>query len=112
MSKSLGNVFNCDQIAEAVGGEALRFFCVSHHYRSPVDFEVESIKAPDGTTTGIRFRSLEAADRGLEYFYITLQKLEPFADALADGGGRSCRRPRSSCRPHARRSPTTSTRPR
>ena len=86
MSKSLGNVFNCEQIADAVGGEALRFFCVSHHYRSPVEFEVESIKAPDGTTTGVRFRSLEAADRGLEYFYVTLQKLEPFADTSADAG--------------------------
>ena len=42
MSKSLGNVFNCDQIAAAVGGEALRFFCVSHHYRSPVDFDVQT----------------------------------------------------------------------
>jgi cysteinyl-tRNA synthetase len=73
MSKSLGNVLACDTIAEAVGGEALRFFCVSHHYRSSVDFDVQA------TPEGVRFFSLEAADRDLSYFYDTLRKLEPFA---------------------------------
>ena len=73
MAKSLGNVFGCDAIAEAVGGEALRFFCVSHHYRSPVDFEVQA------TPDGVRFFSLEAADRDLAYFYDTLRKLEGIA---------------------------------
>ena len=77
MSKSLGNVFGCDHIAEAVGGEALRFFCVKHHYRSPIDFEVETV----GDT--VRFRSLEQADRDLEYFYVTLQKIDAF---IAQGG--------------------------
>jgi cysteinyl-tRNA synthetase len=86
MSKSLGNVFGCEQIAEAVGGEALRFFCVKHHYRSPIDFEVEEIKAPDGTPTGVRFRSLEAADRDLEYFYITLHKIDAFVAQGGDAG--------------------------
>ncbi len=72
MSKSLGNVFNCDQIADAVGGEALRYFCVSHHYRSPVDFDVQDVA---GT---IRFYSLEEADRSVAYFYETLAKIERF----------------------------------
>ena len=70
MSKSLGNVFNCDQIAAAVGGEALRFFCVKHHYRSPVDFNVQL------TDDGVRFFSLESADRELARFYETLAKLD------------------------------------
>jgi cysteinyl-tRNA synthetase len=82
MSKSLGNVFNCDQIAEAVGGEALRFFCVSHHYRSPVDFEVHL----EGSH--VRFFSLEAADRDLAYFYATLHKADQFL-AQGDGGAGS-----------------------
>ena len=86
MSKSLGNVFGCEQIAGAVGGEALRFFCVKHHYRSPIDFEVEEIKAPDGTPTGVRFHSLEAADRDLEYFYITLHKIDAFVAQGGDAG--------------------------
>ncbi len=79
MSKSLGNVFDCDQIAAAVGGEALRFFCVSHHYRSPVDFEVEQVGG------GVRFHSLEAADRRLAYFYETLRRIDDFIGAN-DGG--------------------------
>ncbi len=75
MSKSLGNVFNCEQIADVVGGEALRFFCVSHHYQSPVEFEVEEVR-DGGEVVGVLFRSLEAADRRLSYFYETLQKID------------------------------------
>jgi cysteinyl-tRNA synthetase len=82
MSKSLGNVFDCDQIAAAVGGEALRFFCVRHHYRSPVDFDVQILD--DGTP---RFYSLEAADRDLSYFYKTLLDIgrELGADPVPEG---------------------------
>jgi len=80
MSKSLGNVFNCDQIAEAVGGEALRFFCVSHHYRSPVDFDVQREHGR------IRFTSLEGADRSLAKFYELLQKIDAFVAEGGDGG--------------------------
>jgi cysteinyl-tRNA synthetase len=80
MSKSLGNVFNCDQIADAVGGEALRYFCVKHHYRSPVDFDVQQ------TADGIRFFSLEAADRELAKFYEALAKIDQFSAKEGDGG--------------------------
>jgi cysteinyl-tRNA synthetase len=85
MAKSLGNVFACDQVAAAVGGEALRFFCVSHHYRSPVDFEVEATPQPDGSTK-VRFRSLEGADRSLARFYETLQRIDGFVAQGGDGG--------------------------
>jgi cysteinyl-tRNA synthetase len=81
MSKSLGNVFGCGQIADAVGGEALRFFCVSHHYRSPVDFDVQVV---DGVA---RFFSLEAADRSLAGFYTTLQRIDQFIGDNDAGAG-------------------------
>jgi len=77
MSKSIGNVFGCEQIVEAVGGEAMRLFSASHHYRSPVNFEVGS---EEGRTV---FRDLEAADRRLDYFYSTLQRLDDFAATLS-----------------------------
>ncbi|MEM9487510.1 MAG: cysteine--tRNA ligase [Myxococcota bacterium] len=80
MSKSLGNVFGCAEIAAAVGGEALRFFCVSHHYRSPVNFEVED----EGGV--VHFRDLEEADRRLDYFYSTLRRLDDFLANAADPG--------------------------
>jgi cysteinyl-tRNA synthetase len=79
MSKSLGNVFNCEQIADAVGGEALRFFCIKHHYRSPVDFDVQI------TDEGVRFFSLEHADRELAKFYEALAKIDREV-AKGDGG--------------------------
>jgi cysteinyl-tRNA synthetase len=82
MSKSLGNVIDCREIADAVGGEALRLFCVSHHFRSPVDFEFESIRDEAGRVIGARFHSLEAADKKLAYFYTTLRRIEAF---LAQG---------------------------
>ena len=86
MSKSLGNVFACDQIADAVGGEALRFFCISHHYKSAIEFDVEEIREAEGRPIGVRFRSLEAADRDLSYFYSTLRKIDQFATQGGDGG--------------------------
>jgi cysteinyl-tRNA synthetase len=113
MSKSLGNVFDCDQIVAAVGGEALRFFCVSHHYRSPVDFEVETscgvckaISTPatkeeseafiarhtrdcgkGERTLVVRFHSLETYERGLAKFYETLRRIDAFlATGAAERG--------------------------
>ncbi len=80
MSKSLGNVFDCDQIAAAVGGEALRYFCIKHHYRSPVDFDVQV------TDDGVRFFSLEAADRELAKFYDALAKIDAELATGGDGG--------------------------
>ena len=83
MSKSLGNVIDCSVIADAVGGEALRLFCVSHQFRSPVDFDFEALRDADGHVIGARFYSLEAADRKLDYFYTTLRRIDEF---LAQGG--------------------------
>ncbi|HTE50259.1 MAG TPA: cysteine--tRNA ligase [Kofleriaceae bacterium] len=78
MSKSLGNVFSCPQVAAAAGPEAMRMFAVSHHYRSPVNFEVASEEGPPARVV---FRDLEAADRRLDYFYGTLRRLADFTDA-------------------------------
>jgi cysteinyl-tRNA synthetase len=86
MSKSLGNVYGCGEIADAVGAEALRFFCVSHHYRSPVDFEVAGVRDAAGNVVGVRFYSLEAADRRLDYFYSTLDRIDAFV-GQDDGKG-------------------------
>jgi cysteinyl-tRNA synthetase len=86
MSKSLGNVVDCREIADAVGGEALRLFCVSHHFRSPVEFEFETIRDEHSAVVGARFHSLEAADRKLSYFYTTLRRIDEFVAQGGDGG--------------------------
>ena len=67
MSKSLGNFFTIQEIfekspwPEAVTAEVLRYFLVSTHYRSPIDFSDEALKA---------------AKAGLDNFYTMFQKLE------------------------------------
>ncbi len=38
MSKSLGNFFTIRDVLKAVHPEVLRFFLLSHHYRSPLDY--------------------------------------------------------------------------
>lgn len=77
MSKSLGNYFTIREIfeksrwPEAVTGEMLRYFLLSTHYRSPVDFSDQS---------------LEEAKRALDSFYDLFQRLEelPPASVTAD----------------------------
>jgi cysteinyl-tRNA synthetase len=67
MSKSLGNFFTIQEIfekspwPEAVTAEVLRYFLISTHYRSPIDFSDEALKA---------------AKAGLDNFYTMFQKLE------------------------------------
>jgi cysteinyl-tRNA synthetase len=84
MARSVGNVYDVRRLIAEVGAEALRFFVVSHHYRSPVDFEVGVDDTPDGPIQ--RFKSIESADRRLEYFYLTLQRIDAFVSQGGDGG--------------------------
>ncbi|MDQ6733948.1 MAG: cysteine--tRNA ligase, partial [Nitrospirota bacterium] len=76
MSKSLGNFFMIREIfeksrwPEAVTGEMLRYFLLSTHYRSPVDFSDQI---------------LEEAKRALDGFYDLFQRLEePSLSSAAD----------------------------
>ncbi|MFQ5597988.1 MAG: cysteine--tRNA ligase [Nitrospiria bacterium] len=71
MSKSLGNFFTVDEIfrkssqfPEIVIAEVLRFYLLSTHYRSPIDFS-------DG--------SLGVAKSGLDRFYVLFQKMDEAA---------------------------------
>ncbi|ACH40792.1 cysteinyl-tRNA synthetase [Citrifermentans bemidjiense Bem] len=44
MSKSLGNFFTIKEILESYDAEVLRFFLLSAHYRSPIDFSDQNLK--------------------------------------------------------------------
>ena len=66
MSKSLGNFFTIRDVLKKFEPEALRFFLLGTHYRSPINF----------SDVG-----LAEAERRLDYFYETLQK----ADEAANG---------------------------
>lgn len=61
MSKSLGNIVSIREILEKYDPEVIRFFFVSTHYRSPIDFSYEA---------------LEKAKRGLERIYRLKDRLE------------------------------------
>ncbi|MFN0063396.1 MAG: cysteine--tRNA ligase [Myxococcaceae bacterium] len=66
MSKSLGNVVRLRDALDRVGGEVLRLFFISTHYRRPLAFTD---------------KSFADVDARLEYFYETLRR----ADARLEG---------------------------
>jgi cysteinyl-tRNA synthetase len=68
MSKSIGNVFAVEELRKKYDGESIRLYLVSHHYRSPLAFDVAGI---------------EDAERRLDYFYSTLARLDAVPDAGA-----------------------------
>ncbi len=61
MSKSLGNFFTIRQVLEKFDPETLRFFILSAHYRSPIDFSDQN---------------LDEARTGLERIYSCLAALD------------------------------------
>ena len=54
MSKSLGNFFMTRDAAEVYGYEAIRFFIVSAHYRSPINYTPEVMKAAKASIERIK----------------------------------------------------------
>jgi len=74
MSKSLGNVLTVRQLRQSFDPLALRFFMLSSHYRTPINFSRES---------------LEQASKALERLNTTLynlkERLEKASEGLPDG---------------------------
>ncbi|MBR0278285.1 MAG: cysteine--tRNA ligase [Clostridia bacterium] len=61
MSKSLGNFFTVRDVLKEFDGEVIRFFMLSAHYRSPINFSKDLI---------------EQAKAGLERIYTCVENLE------------------------------------
>jgi len=70
MSKSLGNFFTIRDILKSYDAEVVRFFILTAHYRSPIDFSDQN---------------LEEARTGLSRFYEALAQLDKALDK-ADAG--------------------------
>jgi cysteinyl-tRNA synthetase len=66
MSKSLGNFFTLRDVLKKMKPDVLRFFLVSSHYRSPIDYTE---------------RSLAEANAGLDRLYRVKEKAETCASA-------------------------------
>src|SRR5262249_19801814 len=66
--------FKLRSVVERHGGEALRYFCMTTHYRNPLAYEV-IVDGDDPATSPLRLPGLEEAERRCEYAYITLERL-------------------------------------
>ena len=60
MSKSLGNFFTVRDIAEKYDLQVLRFFMLSAHYRSPINFSAEPVSYTHLVSVKEKDRSLIA----------------------------------------------------
>ena len=65
---------------ERHGGEAVRLWLLTTHYRNPIAFDVDMPPEDTSSLAALRLPGLEEAERRLEYAYLSLQRLE---DALA-----------------------------
>jgi cysteinyl-tRNA synthetase len=116
MSKSLNNFFTIREICERYEPEALKYFILTTHYRSPINFDVlfscpscqkpiartdiESRRCPvcgnsmneAQAAQAIRFPSLEESHRRLQYLYSTLQRLDEAVGMGVTGAGEMLRR--------------------
>ncbi len=109
MSKSLGNFFTTREIINLYDAESVRYFLLTVHYRSGLNFEIEvncpacekslakdqqeSGQCSCGVTTGhdelrqrVRFPGLEESDDRLAYIYATLAAARKFLAAAKKPG--------------------------
>jgi cysteinyl-tRNA synthetase len=70
MSKSLGNFFTLQEIYEKYSPEVVRFFLISQHYRSPIDFSDDK---------------LEEARKSLEKLETVLENIEFLLKGIKTG---------------------------
>lgn len=61
MSKSLGNFFTIREVLDKYDEEVVRYFLISSHYRSPVNYSQDSLKE-----AGVRLERLYTALEGLD----------------------------------------------
>jgi cysteinyl-tRNA synthetase len=71
MSKSLGNFFTIRDILQSYDPEVVRFFILTAHYRSPIDFSDQN---------------LQEAKAGLSRFYEALQAAAEAVEGVPEGG--------------------------
>ena len=89
MSKSLNNFFTARDILKKYNAEAIRFFFLSKHYRSPIDFNENIIKESSQAVKNF-YNTIKNADyltirnNELEYSEIHLKHKNNFTTAMND----------------------------
>lgn len=97
MSKSLGNFFTIREILKKFDPEVVRFFLLSTHYRSPIEFSDEQLKEGEATldryySTVIRIedflkqkgKDVPAASEELKFKEVASTFLKKFQEAMDD----------------------------
>jgi cysteinyl-tRNA synthetase len=98
MSKSLGNFFTIKEVLDKFDPEVVRFFLLSTHYRSPIEFSDEQLREAESSidryyTTVVRINDfLEKKESGKEEFSdagkifeeLLLSFREKFEEAMDD----------------------------
>jgi cysteinyl-tRNA synthetase len=69
MSKSLGNFFTIKEVLDRYEAEVLRFFLLTAHYRSPLDFSDQN---------------MNEAEAGLDRIYTALARMDELAEGATD----------------------------
>lgn len=72
MSKSLGNFFTIREVLERFDPEVVRFFLLSTHYRSPIEFSDAQ---------------LHEAEASIDKYYATVSRIDDFAATKMESGG-------------------------
>lgn len=96
MSKSLGNFFTIKEVLDKFDPEVVRFFLISTHYRSPIEFSDEQLREAESSidryyTTIVRINDFLERDEGEESIDIgkvfeetVFSFKEKFEDAMDD----------------------------
>ena len=69
MSKSLGNFFTIREVLESFDPEVVRFFLLSTHYRSPIEFSDEVLREAEST---------------LDRYYTTVLRIQDYLEKAAE----------------------------
>ncbi len=70
MSKSLKNFFTIRDVMKQYSGETLRYFLISSHYRSPLNFSDDNLKSADSA-----LKRLYTATRGLSTSEVAIDEI-------------------------------------
>ena len=88
MSKSLNNFFTARDILKEYDAEAIRFFFLSKHYRSPIDFNREIMQESETAVknfyTILKSIEYQVSDEISEYSEIVLNIKDDFIQAMDD----------------------------
>ncbi len=86
MSKSLNNFFTLRDIYKKFSPQAVRFFLLSQHYRSPIDFSEDALSEAERTLERVNrvFDEKLSDEKNAEASEESEKIYESFMDALAD----------------------------